>query len=101
MDRFVKRSLPDHIRPATTPSLAKKPKPSDKQGILSATLRTQEFGVNFYESGSKLFCRPCNVVVDHSRKSVIRKIFNQRFVAFVYLLMTLNLNIKSYLNKSR
>ena len=69
MDCFVKRSLPDHTRPATAPPLAKKPKPSDKQGIVSGTFRAQELGKNFYESGSKLFGRPCNVVVDHSRKA--------------------------------
>ena len=72
INRFVKKvqcSLPDHIRPATTPPLPKKPKASDKQGIVSATIRAQEFGENFYESGSTLFCRPCNVVVDHCRKS--------------------------------
>ena len=87
MDRFVKRSLPDHIRPATTPPLAKKPKHSDKQGIVSATFRTQEFGENFYESGSKLFCRPCNVLVDHSRKSVIWKHIQSKVCGFCVIIV--------------
>ena len=64
IDRFVKRSLPDNMRLETTPPLPKKPKPSDKQEIVSATFRAQELG----ESGSVLFCRPCNVVVDYCRK---------------------------------
>ena len=43
-----------------------------KQGGVSASSQGQEFGASFYESGGKLFCRPCNVVVEHHRKSVVK-----------------------------
>ena len=43
-----------------------------KQGDVSTSFRGQEFGASFYESSGKLFCRPCNVVVEHHRKSVVK-----------------------------
>ena len=66
MDRFLKRSTPD---PPRTPS----PKPSKaaKQGNVTAVQRAAEFGATFYADGGKLFCRPCNSVVNHIRKSII------------------------------
>ena len=60
MDRFLKRPAPG---PAVSPSRNKMPKISDKQGSKSAAFRAKEFGTNFYESGGRLFYRPCNTVV--------------------------------------
>ena len=60
IDRFLKRPAPG---PAVSPSKNKMPKISDKQGSKSAAFRAKKFGKNFYESGGRLFCRPCNTVV--------------------------------------
>ena len=72
MDRFLKRPRANELSsPNNCVVPSKKPKPCAKQGDVSAAYRAQEFGSHFYESGGKLFCRPCNVVVDHVRKSVV------------------------------
>ena len=72
MDRFLKRPRANELSsPNNCVEPSKKPKPCAKQGDVSAAYRAQEFGSHFYESGGKLFCRPCNVVVDHVRKSVV------------------------------
>ena len=76
MDRFLKRPAPSSSGANSSPSsspLAKKPKVSDKQGNVSASFRAKEFGSDFYDSGGELFCRPCNMVIDHFRKCVIKK----------------------------
>ena len=66
MDRFLKRTE-HHVSPVL--SAPKKPKVSSKQGVISASFRAQGVGVN--ESGDKLFCKSCNLVIDHHRKFVI------------------------------
>ena len=69
MDRFLKRSAPSDtsLSPPT-----KKLKSLAKQGKISALQRVREYGKeNFYESGGHLFCKPCNIVVDHVRKFVV------------------------------
>jgi hypothetical protein len=43
-----------------------------KRGDVSASFRGQELGADFYESGGKLFGRPCNVVIEHHGKSVVK-----------------------------
>ena len=66
MDRFLKCPRANELSsPNNCVVPSKKPKPCAKQGDVSAAYRAQEFGSHFYESGGKLFCRPCNVVVDH------------------------------------
>ena len=70
MDRFLKRLTPAVDTSSVNSNPSKKPKPSAKQGDVSAAFRAQEFGRNFYDSGGKMFCKPCNTVVDHTRKSV-------------------------------
>ena len=73
MDRFLKRTeLP--VSPAP-----KKPKVSSKQCVISASLRTQDFGLYFYESGGKLFYNSCNLVIDHHRKFLIKRHIEYRF----------------------
>ena len=71
MDRFLKRPTPAVDTSSVNSNPSKKPKPSAKQGDVSAAFRAQEFGRNFYDSGGKMFCKPCNTVVDHTRKSVV------------------------------
>ena len=52
----------------------KKPRPPSKQGNVSADIRVAEFGRHlFYADGGKLFCIPCNLVVDHHRKNTVAK----------------------------
>ena len=49
---------------------SKKRSAASKQGNVSASVRIAEFGkATFYADNGKLFCRPCNVVVDHVRKN--------------------------------
>ena len=69
MDRFLKRPADGEA----SPSPSKKMKKDAKQGNISAAFRAQEFKTHFYESGGKLFCKTCNVVVDHTRKFVIKQ----------------------------
>ena len=55
MDRFLSK-CPQLISVSQPPS--KKPSP--------ASVRVAEFGRNkFYADGGKLFCRACNVVIEH------------------------------------
>ena len=68
MDRFFKRPVPG---PAELPA-SKKPKVSAKQGDIAVQQRCLQYvGGIFYADGGKMFCRCCNVVVDHVRKSVV------------------------------
>ena len=72
MDRFLKRATPSSS-PAAAPS-AKRPATAAKQGCKTAAQRAFEFGkTTFYADGGKLFCRSCNVVVDHFRKDTVEK----------------------------
>ena len=68
MDRyFTKRALP------AEPPAAKRSKCA-KQGDITAQMRCSQFvGGVFYADGCKMFCRVCNIVVDHVRKSVVDK----------------------------
>ena len=95
MDRFLKRPAPtstDSSPPRCTLSPAsKKPKTSDKQGNVSVSFRAKEFGPDFYESGGKLFCRPCNMVIEHHRKSTVTKHVNSKVCYFENLLVLLYL----------
>jgi hypothetical protein len=64
MDRILKRpASSEPLSPVSSP--CKKPILNAKQGDVSALFQGQELGANFYESGGKLFCRPCNAVVVH------------------------------------
>ena len=69
MDRFLKKRPID----GGCPSSSKQPSSKKaKQGNVSAAQRAREYASGkFYESGGKLFCRSCNVVVDHVRKSIV------------------------------
>ena len=51
MDRFLKRPTPAVDTSSVNSNPSKKPKPSAKQGDVSAA---QEFGRNFYDSGGKM-----------------------------------------------
>ena len=69
MDRFLKRT--EHPVSPVLPA-PEKPKVSSKQGVISASFRAQEFGLSFYESRGKLFCKSCNLVIYHHQKFVIK-----------------------------
>ena len=75
MDRFLKRM--EHRVSPVFPA-PKMSNVSSKRGVVSASIRAQEFGVYFYESGGKLFCKSCNLVIDHHRKFVIKRHINSK-----------------------
>ena len=55
--------------PAVSQPPSKKPSPAAKQGKVSAIVRVAEFGQDkFYADGGKLFCRACNVVIEHTEE---------------------------------
>jgi len=70
MDRFVVK------RPITVSSSAASSATRKKarQGDITAKQRAKQYpkGI-FYEDDRKMFCRVCNIVVDHVRKSVADK----------------------------
>ena len=72
MDRFLsKRPLDANV--VCQPS-SKKPSPAAKQGKVSALVGVAEFGRDkFYADGGKLFCRACNVVIEHTRKNTVER----------------------------
>ena len=70
MDRFlVKRPIP--VSSSAASSVARK---KARQGDVTAKQRVSQYpkGV-YYEDDRKMFCRVCNTVVDHVRKSVADK----------------------------
>ena len=67
MDRFVNRSA---TNPACSPT-KRMPLVSAKQGCVTAKQCAIPFLKSFYERGGQLFCRCCNVDVDHIRKYTI------------------------------
>ena len=72
MDRFLSKRSPNANVVCQPPS--KKPSPAAKQGKVSALVRLAEFGRDkFYADGDKLFCRACNVVIEHTRKNTVER----------------------------
>ena len=71
MDRYLKRPANGEA----SPSPLKQPKKDAKAKArkISAAFRAQDFKTHYYESGGKLFCKACNVVVDHTRWFVIKQ----------------------------
>ena len=68
--------LPNRTAPPSSspPPSPKRPAVEAKQGCITAAARAIEFGkTNFYADGGKLFCKSCNVVVNHIRKDTIDK----------------------------
>ena len=70
MERFLKRVAP---APSEHPPVSKKSKNSTaKQGNVNADRRLLDYPKGtFYVDNKQLFCRFCNVVIDHCRKSVV------------------------------
>ena len=71
MDRFLKRSNPSSSTDVL--SSAKKGKSaSSNQGNIIAVKRAAEYAPStFYCDAGRMFCKSCNVLVDHVRKSVV------------------------------
>ena len=90
MDRFVIRSASPVTVTDSPPS--KRAKPNPKQGKVSAKQRAASHPRFFYCSGSTLFCRPCNVAVDHVRKSTIDDHLASKVVKFYVWLFSLAYN---------
>ena len=71
MDRFLKRSNPSSSTDVLPPAKKRK-SASSKQGNISAKMRAAEYALNtFYCDAGRMFCKSCNVLVDHVRKSVV------------------------------
>ena len=81
MDRFLSKRPPNANVVSQPPS--KKPSPAAKQGKVSALVRVAEFGRDkFYADGDKLFCRACNVVIEHTRKNTVLPRRSRDFLDF-------------------
>ena len=61
MKRFLVSSL-------SVPALKRSNSTKSQQGNLSASERANEFDGHFYADGGKLFCKYCNICVDHVQK---------------------------------
>lgn len=100
MDRFLINKRPVSVSPSrSSSSLNKKPRLCAKQGNVSAADRVAEFGKHlFYADGGKLFCRPCNFVVDHFRKDSATKHVNSKvsslLVVYLYAFWTNKASLK-------
>ena len=77
MDRFLlsrPNSSSNSRQSSPTQSPSRRPSAAAKQGKVSALVRVAEFGRDkFYADGGKLFCRACNVVVEHVRKCTVQR----------------------------
>ena len=72
MDLFLSKH-PTLEQRASQP-LCKKPEPAAKQGKVSALVRVTEFGADkFFADNGKLFCRSCNIVIEHTRKNTVER----------------------------
>ena len=72
MDRFLSQRTTLEQRASQPP--CKKPKPAAKQGKVSALVRVAEFGADkFFADNVKLFCRSCNIVIEHTRKNTVER----------------------------
>ena len=69
MDRLLKRLANGEA----SLSSSKKPKKDATLGKISAAFRAQYFKTQYYKSGGKLFCKACNVVINHTRRFVIKQ----------------------------
>ncbi len=67
MDRFLKRPASPGTSARDLSPVPKIPKPSARQGDISATFRAPHFSSTMYANGDKMLCRICNVAVDHHR----------------------------------
>ena len=73
MDRFLKRPAVGSPSGSLTSS-SKRRSVAAKQSNVTALVRVAEFGKDtFYADAGRLFCRPCNLVVDHIRKHTVEK----------------------------
>ena len=71
MDRFLKRSNPSSSTDVLPPAKKRKSAAS-KQGNISAKMHADEYAhTTLYCDDSRMFCKYCNVLVDHVRKSVV------------------------------
>ena len=61
MDKFLSKTT----RPSVT----------SRQGHLTAKDRAREYPTILYEDGGLLFCRPCNITINHVRSSTIKDHF--------------------------
>ena len=73
MDRFLKRPASPSTSARALSPVPKKPKPSARQGDISAAFRAQQFSSTMYASGDKMLCRIRNVAVDHHRMFVVKR----------------------------
>ena len=71
MDRFLKRVAPPTSTNVSTHP-CKKYKPASKQGDISAAARSRDYEKGtFTVDNGRLYCRTCNVLVEHTRKTTV------------------------------
>lgn len=63
MDRFLTTSSSKRSRSSSSHS--------GHEGNVSPETRAKQYPESFYASGDRLFCKVCNVVVNHIRKSTL------------------------------
>jgi len=74
MDRFLSKRPRSASESRATQPPSKRPTPAAKQGKVSALVRVAEFGRDkFFADNGKLFCRACNVVIEHTRKNTVER----------------------------
>ena len=93
MDRFLISNANKRFRSdcnEATPT-SKKPRSCSKQGNVTASVRVAQFGKKlFYEDSGKLFCRPCNLVVDHYRKDTVAKHLKSKVIALLRVILVID-----------
>ena len=74
MDRFLKRSNPSSSTDVLPPA-KKRMSAASKHGNISTKMHAAEYApttfIGLYCDAGRMFCKCCNVLVDHVRKSVV------------------------------
>ena len=74
MDRFLSKRQTLEQRASQPP--CKKPKPAAKQGKVLALVHVAEFGADkFFADNGKFFCCSCNIVIEHTRKNTVERLY--------------------------
>ena len=75
MEKFYSKATPPSQPPPQKPSAKrKKPNAAAKQGHVTASSRASQYVQGtFYSENGLLYCRTCNEVVEHARKTTVNR----------------------------